>query len=568
MVIKKLYSLLLSVAVIGLASCSTEVSDEHSEASGSATRSFTIVQEEAGEPLTRTNISLTSGITWNAGDRLIAYNVSHPQGYDHLTAVSDGARSKLQGDIRWDEGDELAVFYPFRHVHRENTGKMALSLFENTLYHKGELVVRRQNGTLENFRYFDYAWAKLKNLKTAGKSMWADFKLQRQYAIVRLNVVYDGKPVKNITRVTIKDVYKDAEFDLATGRMTYDDKDILKITADQPQEYFYVALFPDANFTPTYVIETADGEKFHAVVSAPLNYRAAMYYRYTINVSKTECNWVDVDGVEWSRTNLQYEPNTRVSGWTDGYRLAKQPWDYFYAECPFKLDPMVMPNNFGNVAFDHFRWGDINEAHNHGRSHMNNFSTYSGDIQGRIINNKEGDLAYQVSSGEWKLPSKADFENLMARTGEYVGYYMDGDIAVVGVLFDPTVAECLKGKVLDKYGRVIGTTNRSVEITVGKFYENTTRLKKFTKEDLCKGVFFPFAGSYTEYIDCTPHLQRPGAQGFYWTSVGNCGNSRQAVAFNAYYLNSGKIYPGTVDGCSSAKNPRYIMYSIRPVKAK
>lgn len=140
MVIKKLYSLLLSVAVIGLASCSTEVSDEHSEASGSATRSFTIVQEEAGEPLTRTNISLTSGITWNAGDRLIAYNVSRPQGYDHLTAVSDGARSKLQGDIRWNEGDELAVFYPFRHVHRENTGKISLACLRTPCITRASLL--------------------------------------------------------------------------------------------------------------------------------------------------------------------------------------------------------------------------------------------------------------------------------------------------------------------------------------------------------------------------------------------------------------------------------------------
>ena len=196
MMIRNLYSLLLSVAVLGLVSCSSENAEEHSESVGLSTRTFVLTQDNG--PLTRTNISLTDGITWNAGDRLFAYNVTNPQGYDQLTAVSDGERSDLKGDIHWKEGDELALFYPFRHVYRENMGKVDLGLSENTLYHKGELVVRRQNGTLENVRYFDYAWGKLKNVKTAGKDVWANFRLQRQYTILCLKVVYEGRPVTDI----------------------------------------------------------------------------------------------------------------------------------------------------------------------------------------------------------------------------------------------------------------------------------------------------------------------------------------------------------------------------------
>ena len=94
MIIKSLYSLLLSVAVLGLISCSSENNEEHLATAGSSTRSFVVSQDNA--PMTRTNISLTDGITWNAGDRLFAYNVTNPQGYDYLTAISDGRRSNLR----------------------------------------------------------------------------------------------------------------------------------------------------------------------------------------------------------------------------------------------------------------------------------------------------------------------------------------------------------------------------------------------------------------------------------------------------------------------------------------
>ena len=565
MIIKSLYSLLLSVAVLGLISCSSENNEEHLATAGSSTRSFVVSQDNA--PMTRTNISLTDGITWNAGDRLFAYNVTNPQGYDYLTAISDGRRSNLKGDIHWKEGDELALFYPFRHVYRENMGKVDLGLSENTLYHKGELVVRRQNGTMENLRYFDYAWGKLKNVNTAGKDVWANFRLQRQYTILCLKVVFEGQPVSDIKHVTLQNVYDEATFDLATGKMTYEKpKGSLRITADTPLETFYVALFPDDKFKPTYVIETVNGDKYYATVAEPLNYQAAKYYEYTINATKSPCPWVDIDGKRWGKYNLQYDPCTSVEGWVSGYRLAKQAWDYFYTNSnPFNLCPEFLPRAFNTSAFDHFRWGSIAAANNYSYDYSRYHSYHMGNLQGVIENKCYGDLAYYASNGQWVMPTKADFDKLMAKTGEYVGYYQEGCNIIVGVLFDPTVPACNKGKVLDKNGRVIGRTNCPNGIYVGKYYERNTRMKKFSKEDIDKGVFFPFAGAYTEYNDCAPRLQRPGGQAFYWTSNANPCNYTQATAFTAYYENNGCLYPGTVNGCSNGNNPKCIMYSIRPI---
>ena len=567
--IKNLYSLLLSVAVLGLVSCSSENAEEHSESVGSSTRTFVLAQDNA--PMTRTNISLTDGITWNAGDRLFAYNVTNPQGYDYLTAISDGRRSNLKGDIHWKEGDELALFYPFRHVYRENMGKVDLGLSENTLYHKGELVVRRQNGTMENLRYFDYAWGKLKNINTAGKDVWANFRLQRQYTILCLKVVFEGQPVSDIKHVTLQNVYDEATFDLATGKMTYEKpKGNLRITADTPLETFYVALFPDDKFKPTYVIETVTGDKYHATVAEPLNYQAAKYYEYTINTTKTSCPCpgpcINIDGTKWGRYNLQYEPCTNLEGWVPGYRLAKQAWDYFYTNSdPFNLYPDFLPRAFNTSAFDHFRWGNIAGANNYSYSYSRYYSYHMGNLQAVIQNRCYGDLAYYASNGKFMMPTKADFDNLMAKTGEYVGYYQDGCNIIVGVLFDPTVPACKKGKVLDKNGHIIGNTNRPNGIYVGKYYARNTHMKKFSKEDIDKGVFFPFAGAYTEYNDGAPRLQRPGGQAYYWTSDANRCNYAQATAFSAYYMNNGWLYPGTVNGCGSGNNPKYNMYNIRPL---
>ena len=48
---------------------------------------------------------------------------------------------------------------------------------------------------------------------------------------------------------------------------------------------------------------------------------------------------------------------------------------------------------------------------------------------------------------------------------------------------------------LDKNGRIIGITNRSTGIYVGKYNNHNTRLKNFSKDDIDKGVFPPIRRS-------------------------------------------------------------------------
>ena len=50
--------------------------------------------------MTRTNVVIGKPITWNARDRLMAYNITSPQkAYDYLSVATDGVYSKFIGDI-------------------------------------------------------------------------------------------------------------------------------------------------------------------------------------------------------------------------------------------------------------------------------------------------------------------------------------------------------------------------------------------------------------------------------------------------------------------------------------
>ena len=196
-------------------------------------------------------------------------------------------------------------------------GIVPLGLKENTIIVDGKPVTGHQNGTIANFKYFDYMWGKLKNIQTDGHSAWEDFSMDKQYCFIRLNIIFNGKPVKDMTQVTIKNIYTDGDFNLSTGQITYTNKGEMTVTADKPLEYFDIALLPDAHLRASFIIQTKSGITFHATMEQEYNYEKAKYYPYTITVKDPD-PLIPIDGVKWGKYNLQYEPTEHQNGWVEG----------------------------------------------------------------------------------------------------------------------------------------------------------------------------------------------------------------------------------------------------------
>jgi len=83
-------------------------------------------------------------------------------------------------------------------------------------------------------------------------------------------------------------------------------------------------------------------------------------------------------------------------------------------------------------------------------------------------------------------------------------------------------------------------------------------LRKLTKADFEKGIFFPMAGTCQNVM----HLDKPGSWGAYWLSDASTSNQNQAAAFTFQVTTHKEAMPGYTE---STINPKLAMYSIRPV---
>ena len=83
-------------------------------------------------------------------------------------------------------------------------------------------------------------------------------------------------------------------------------------------------------------------------------------------------------------------------------------------------------------------------------------------------------------------------------------------------------------------------------------------LRKLTKADFEKGIFFPMAGTCQNAM----HLDKPGSWGAYWLSDASTSNPNQAAAFTFQVTTINEVMPGYT---KSAINAKRTMYSIRPV---
>lgn len=291
-----------------------------------------------------------------------------------------------------------------------------------------------------------------------------------------------------------------------------------------------------------------------------LEVKGADYLPFTVAV-KEFSPYVPINGVKWGKFNLQYTPGAKADGWSGGYHLAKNPWDYFYtARCSYPLRendlrgplPSGDPNS---VAFDHFRWGDIENAHNFSDGMGDNFWTSTQDLKCKVSPDKKwGDIAYYASNGNWAIPTADDFKKLYSNTAEYIAYYKDdsGNI-IYGAYFDSTVPDNLKGWIVDANGGKIRKINQSAApISKSNLY------RELKKSDFDTGVFFPMAGSY-EY---SGEMEKPGSAGGYWLATANPGNAAQAAAFYIAVHQNGQAFAGYTN---SSMIPKRNMYSIRPI---
>ena len=564
---KKIYGLILGVIAAGLTSCSSDLNNEEKapvSPNETAKRALSI---STGDAKTRSEVNIDAGNKWVTGDKFMAFNrtftgPSSESRFGILTASSTGTRTTLDGVIACKDNDELGIFYPGTFVTGHDQGKMPVIMTAS--YINGN---KGQDGSVENLKYFDYSYGKGK-VTVNGTSASGSVDMKKLYSVLELDFTAGGVKLTNIKKLVLSNVYTEAVYNIPNNELENYETGAIEVNSPVELKKVYVAILPKSHFSPTFEVYTADNKAYRFTVNDPnFNLVAAKVYPITVQVKEFTPEpvtppYIEIGGVKWGKYNLQYSTGTKVNGWVDGYHLAENPWDY-YMYTPSKItEPltqlqMFLPTyNPNNVKFDHFRWGDIEYAYDYTKTGQ--FWTERRDIQGVISSDKKhGDLVAYASNNKWKLPSATDFNNLMKATGEYLGYFIDDNgNKVYGVLFDPNVAEGLKGKVLDKNNKVLGSSNTGSIINAGK------NLRQFVKSDFDNALFFPMAGIYSDY---TGYISKPGSWGGYWTSTSNPSNNNAAAFMPQMMSNSLGVYQGFSGTTQNALINKNNMHSIRPI---
>ena len=568
---KKIYGLILGVIAAGLTSCSSDLNNEEKAPVGPNETAKRTLSISTGDAKTRSEVNIDAGNKWVTGDKFMAYNrtftgPSSESRFGILTASSTGTRTTLEGVIACKDNDELGIFYPGRFVTGHDQGKMPVIMTAS--YINGN---KAQDGSVENLKYFDYSYGKGK-VTVNGASASGSVDMKKLYSVLELNFTAGGVKLTNIKKLVLSNVYTEAVYNIPNNELEDYETGVINVNSPVALEKVYVAILPQNHFSPTFEVYTADNKAYRFTVNDPnFNLVAAKVYPITVAVKEFTPNppYIEIDGIRWGKYNLQYTPNSKTVGWKDGYHLAKNPWDYFYTESsPMNLEPNVVKfpsSNADNAKFDHFRWGDISKAHSFAYDDKDHYDTSVENIEKKNSNNEYGDIAYYASKGDWRLPNAAEFESLMKNTTEYIGYYPSEAGDVLGVLFVPDgVAH---GKVIGKNGQVVGNSNENKNISgfSGKNYRTSTIVRKFTAEEISKGIFFPATGTFTNYSSGPTNLNNAGRMGYYWTA--DCFNATQAKSFTFQFTANGRVMFATV-GNSRADDifpPKNNMYSIRPI---
>ena len=568
MTLKKILSVVLGVTALGLFSCASDQNNEDNTVISpekSVRRTLTIStnadEQTSASAKSRSIVSLVDGNKWEDGDVFLAYNISEPHSVEQLTAKGSGNETTLKGDIECKDNDKIGVFYPYKLSYGSKQYRVHVSMLKGVVTENHPVVEKEQDGTLETIKYFDYSYGTA-TVKAAqgGSTASGSVAMKKLYAVLHLDFTAGGAKLNNIKKLTLSNVIEEARFNVLTGQFEDLTMGAITITPASSRSEFDVAVFPDQNFKPEFTVVTDEGKTYKFEVKTGLKVNGADYLPFTIAV-KEFSPYVPINGVKWGKFNLQYTPGAKADGWNGGYHLAKNPWDYFYtARCSYPLTENVLreplPSGDRNsVAFDHFRWGDIENAHNFSDDKKSSYWNIKQDIKGQVSPDKKwGDIAYYASNGNWAIPTADDFNKLFNKTAEYIAYYKDdsGNI-IYGAYFDPTVPDNLKGWIVDANRGKIRKINQSAgAISRANLY------RELKKSDFDTGVFFPMAGSF-EY---SGEMEKPGSAGGYWLATANSGNAAQAAAFYIAVHQNGQAFAGYTN---SSMIPKTNMYSIRPI---
>lgn len=556
MKLKTIFGIILGVVAVGLTSCSSDLTNGENTAVNPNETAKRTLSLSTNKAKTRSEVNLTTGNKWVTGDQFFSYNLdlsaSAPESPNAiLTAKSSGASTLLQGTVACKNGDRLNIFYPGTYVTGYAQGTFPISMQKSLTGNK------TQDGTVENLKNFDYSFG-TGSVTVNGNSASGNVDMEKLYAILKVDFTFNGTKLTNIKKLVLSNVITGGDFKVQTGHMDNTKIGSIEVNPANPAELLYVAIFPTNRFKPKFEVYTTDNKAYtYTVTASDWETKTAKVYPITVAVKEFTPNppYVEVNNVKWGKYNLQYTPGSNADGWTGGYHLAANPWDYYYSDGRLPVLSTGSAAETDAIKSDHFRWGDISKAHNYGSDAKEHYDGTVGDIQRQITNSNEfGDLPYYASQQQWRLPSPEDFEELMRNTTEYVGYYNDGTNTIYGVLFVPDgVAH---GWVLNKNNVRKKQSNQTGSIP-------SNELRQFTKEFINKGVFFPAAGSYTDYSNGAPIMYTAGRQGLYWTSKSESATNAYSFTF---YLTGTIFNLPTVGNRNAGNRPKkFEMYSIRPI---
>ena len=568
---KKIYGLILGVIAAGLTSCSSDLNNEEKAPVGPNETAKRTLSIATGDVKTRSEVNIDAGNKWVTGDKFMAFNrtftgSSSESRYGVLTASGTGTRTTLDGVIACKNGDELGIFYPGSYVTGFYQGKMPVVMTKSYINSD-----KGQDGSVENLKYFDYSYGKGK-VTVNGASASGSVDMKKLYSVLELDFTAGGVKLTNIKKLVLSNVYTEAVYNIPNDKLEDYETGAIEVNSPVELKKVYVAILPKSHFSPTFEVYTADNKAYRFTVNDPnFNLVAAKVYPITVAVKEFTPNppYIEIGDVKWGKYNLQYTPNSKTVGWKDGYHLAKNPWDYFYTQSSPMTQQQSVRDVDDNSKFDHFRWGDIFYAYDYSYNSPDVVQHYDGST-GSILkknNNGYGDLPYYASNGNWRLPTKKDYEDLMSHTAQYIGYYSDGTNDILGVLFVPNPTDRSEiGYTVTKDGKTNRVSNSKAVVNnlykpgwADNYKAANSKLIKFTKEDLDKGIFFPAAGWY--YPD-SKKLQNPGRQGTYWTA--DAVNSTQAVSFTFTFDAQQATFTSSV-GLVSFNPHKHTMYSIRPI---